>query len=168
LLLFWYCLLFLKAFPFLIKINSDFLRHKSSALCLFVIVTWFYIFFNFFKSLLPSIFEKTIQSGFGKQRKQSLISFILSLFFCLELHDCYCFTVYLISVSKPNQEGREWCYGLNNNFTIYVFLTLAILPRSCDDIHRQKTFVLYLEFSLFHPCLFTFTSFYCSIVLFSF
>jgi len=33
-------------------------------------------------------------------------------------------------------------YGLNNNFTIYVFLTLAILPQTCDDFHRQKTFVL--------------------------
>jgi len=45
-------------------------------------------FFNFFNSLLPSI-----QSGFGKQRKQSLISFILCICFCLELHDCYYFTV---------------------------------------------------------------------------
>jgi len=29
-----------------------------------------------------------------------------------------------------------------NNFTIYVFLTLAILQRTCDDFHRQKNFVL--------------------------
>jgi len=42
-----------------------------------------FTFFNFFNSLLPSIFEKTIQSGFGKQRKQSFISFILCVCFFL-------------------------------------------------------------------------------------
>ena len=45
-------------FPFPIKINSDFLRHKTSAFCLFVIVTWFYNFSFFFNSLLPSIFKR--------------------------------------------------------------------------------------------------------------
>ena len=54
---------------------------------------------------------------------------------------------------------------LNNNFTIYFVLALAILPETCDDFYRQKT---YLEFSLFHPFLFNFTSFYFPIVLFSF
>jgi len=34
-----------------------------------------------------------IQSGFGKQRKHSSICFILWLCFCLELHDCYYFTI---------------------------------------------------------------------------
>ena len=44
----------------------------------------------------------------------------------------------------------------NNNFTIF-FPAEAILPRTCDDFHRQKTF--YLEFSLFRPFLFIATLF---------
>ena len=44
LLLFSYCLWFLKAFSFQIEIRCALLRHKTSAFCLFVIIAWFYIF----------------------------------------------------------------------------------------------------------------------------
>jgi len=55
----------------------------------FVLFRFFSLHFN-----LSSISEKTIQTGFGKQRKQSLISCILCIcFFCLELHDCYYYAV---------------------------------------------------------------------------
>jgi len=64
------------------------------------------------------------------------------MFFGLELHDCYFFAVLWFSFSKPNHEVREWCFGLNNNFNIYLHLALSSLPLNCDDVHRLKTFVL--------------------------
>jgi len=48
LLLFSYCLWFLKAFSFPIEIRCALLRHRTSAFCLFVIIAWIYIFSIFF------------------------------------------------------------------------------------------------------------------------
>ena len=51
------------------------------------------------------------------------------------------------SVQRLLLKIRKAC--LNNNYTIYVFLTLATLPRTCDDFYRQRTFVFrILSFSL--------------------
>ena len=76
-----------------------------------------------------------------------------------------CF-IQLIRYPKPSHQLPRSCLGLNNNFTIYVFLRLATLPWTCDDIHRQRAFVLkILSLSFTHFCLilllFTFLSF-CS------
>jgi len=92
---------------------------------------------------------------------------LIFVFFYLQLHDCYYWAVLWISVSKTNQEERGWCYSFHNNLTIYLFLPLAHLPRTCDDVHRHKTFVLWM-FSLFYPLLLNVHSFHCPIVVFIF
>ena len=62
------------------------------------------------------------------------------------------------SFSKPNQEGSEWCYDSNSNLPF--FYSLALLRRTCDDFHKQKTFVLLSHFYLFLYYFFTFLSFW--------
>ena len=89
-----------------------------------------------------------------------------------ESHSLVCrVSVWEVMCWNSGQVKPKTC--LNNNLTIYVFLTLATLPWTCDDFHRQRTFVLRilslsLSLSFFHPFLFNFASFYFPVVLFTF
>jgi len=64
-----------------------------------------------------------------------------------------------------NVVGHHYTICLEIGHVVSENVTLATLPWTCDDFHRQRTFVLrILSLPFFHP----FASFYFPVVLFTF